>query len=334
MAMPLASNLKVTLITGGVGGAKLAEGLAALLSPAQLSIIGNVGDDEEFHGLWVSPDIDTLMYTLAGRVNRQTGWGLSGDTFHCLSALTALGEDTWMQLGDQDFATHLYRTQQRRQGKRPADIAASMAQSLGLTHPILLPTNDCVQTRLKTVQGKWLSMQAYFVKASCQPKVTAIEYAGSQIAQPTDAALTAIKDADLLIFAPSNPVLSIGPTLAIPGITEAIRQSPSYRVALSPLVKGQAIKGPTCELLSACGYTPNLSGIADYYHTLIDGLVIDQQDCDEKTVLTSKTRLSIYCQNTLMSDRPSRITVARDLLRALSCTIADQKEGTAHANRL
>jgi LPPG:FO 2-phospho-L-lactate transferase len=308
-------SIKVTLITGGVGGAKLAEGLAALLPPAQLSIIGNVGDDDEFYGLWVSPDIDTLIYTLAGLVNRQTGWGIAGDTFHTLAALKRLGQETWMQLGDRDLATHIDRTVQRRQGKCPAAIATDIARRLGVLHPILLPTSQRLQTRINTTQG-WLSMQKYFVRERCRPAPIAIEYSGCAQASANPAALNAINEADIIIVAPSNPLLSIGPTLAIPAIYQAMAHSPAYRVAVSPLVAGQAIKGPTCAVLQACGYSADLSGIAGYYAPLIDALVIDQQD-QAQAPLLSHPGLDIYTQQTLMDDRESRIAVARELLQSL-----------------
>ena len=319
---PASSDLKVTLITGGIGGAKLAEGLAALLPPRQLSIIGNVGDDDEFHGLWVSPDIDTLCYTLAGKVNRQTGWGLAGDTFQSLAALAQLGQDTWMQLGDRDLASHIYRTSQRQQGICPADITRHIARRLGVSHPILLPTVQRVQTRIETAQG-WLSMQEYFVRERCQPRPLAIDYRGSQSARAHPEALAALQSADLIIIAPSNPPLSIGPTLAIREIYQAIEQSKAYCVAMSPLVAGQAIKGPTCAALAACNVSANLSGIANYYSPLIDGLIIDQQDRAEDTSL-ARSGLDIYTQNTLMDNRESRITVARELLQTLRVVLDQQ----------
>ncbi|MDC0003460.1 2-phospho-L-lactate transferase [Porticoccaceae bacterium] len=313
------SDFKVTLITGGVGGAKLAEGLAAILPPERLSIIGNIGDDDEFHGLWVSPDIDTLTYTLAGLVNRQTGWGLAGDTFQTLKELTTLGEDTWMQLGDRDLATHIYRTAQRQQGRDPTDIAQAIAKRLGVKHPILLPTSQNVQTRIQTAQG-WLSMQEYFVRERCKPKPLAFEYTGSETATANPAALAAIKNADVLIFAPSNPVLSIAPTLAIAEIRQAIQQSQAYRLAVAPLVDGKAIKGPTCAALQTNGYSADLCGITQFYSSLIDALVIDQQD-HAQVPLLSRTGLDIHTQNILMSDRKSRIAVARELLQTLSAPL-------------
>ena len=310
------SNFNVTLITGGVGGAKLAEGLAALLPPKQLSIIGNIGDDDEFHGLWVSPDVDTLVYTLAGLVDREAGWGVADDSFHALSALTQLGQATWMQLGDRDLATHLYRTEQRRKGRCPAQIARDIARRLGVEHPILLPTSDTVQTRIKTPQS-CLSMQEYFVRDRCQPSPLAVEYIGAEEAEANPAALEAIVSADILIFAPSNPLLSIGPTLAISAIRQAIEESHAYRVAVSPLVNNQAIKGPTCMFLQACGYSADLSGIAHFYAPLIDALVVDQQD-QTQLPLPSHPELDFYTQNTLMDGRESRISVAGELLHTLS----------------
>jgi len=310
------SQPKVVLITGGVGGAKLAEGLAAVLPPGQLSIIGNVGDDEAFHGLWVSPDIDTLLYTLSGKINRETGWGRSEETFQAQGVLKALGQETWMQLGDRDLALHIYRTAERVAGKSASEITANIAKSLGIQHEILLPTDQTVQTRLQTASGDWLSMQAYFVRDRCQPEIIAIDYVGSKTATAKPSVIRAILDADLLLIAPSNPLLSIAPTLALKEIYDAIIQSSAYCAAMSPLIGGQAIKGPTCEILNACGYEPSLSGIADYYAPLIDGLIIDIKDQGQTEKLSNRG-LDIYCQNILMSDPESRATVATEMMERL-----------------
>lgn len=310
---------KVVLITGGVGGAKLAEGLAAILPPSQLSIIGNIGDDDEFHGLWISPDIDTLTYTLAGIVNRTTGWGIACDTFHNLDAFGLLGRDTWMRLGDRDLATHIFRTEQRHLQRCPAEIALDIAERLGVKHPILLPTSQCLKTRIETPQGS-LSMQEYFVRERYQPRPTGITYAGSSFAIANVAALRAIDEADVLIFSTSNPLLSIGPTLAVTDIYEAIQHAKAYRVAVSPLVGGQALSGPTCTILQACGYSADLAGIASYYATLIDCLVIDQEDKTSLSAL-SHTELDIFSQNIVMYDRESRISVARELLQNISSSL-------------
>ena len=319
----LASDLNVVLITGGVGGAKLAEGLAALLPVEHLTMIGNVGDDDEFHGLWVSPDIDTLTYTLAGKVDREAGWGIAEDSFHTLAGLEQLGRDTWMRLGDKDMATHIYRNLRRQVGDCPSDIADDIASKLGVSTKILLPTDDRLQTRIQTPDG-WSSMQEYFIRDQCRPLILGIEYSGATTARANPAALSAIEKADALIFAPSNPPMSIGPTLAIPSIYHSIVNCSAYRVAVSPLIAGQAVKGPTGVALNACGYSTNLLGIASYYYPLIDGLVIDQKD-RHQTLNLKAIGLDCYCQNILMDGRDSRIAVAEELWNGLLSNIRNHQ---------
>jgi len=200
---------KITVLAGGVGGAKMAEGLAFSRYSEQLNIIGNVADDQQFHGLWVSPDIDTLTYTLAGLIDRDKGWGLKDESNRVLDALNRLGVDTWMYLGDQDFATHIYRSELRRQGVRPSAIASHIASRLGVKANIILPTDDRIQTRVKTDQG-WLDFQSYFVREGCQPVIREFAIDGIEQATATEEALRAISEADLIVFAPSNPIVSIG----------------------------------------------------------------------------------------------------------------------------
>jgi len=294
-----ASNLKITLLAGGVGGAKAAEGIALSHYRWNLNIIGNIADDQEFHGLWVSPDIDTLTYSLADLIDRGNGWGLRGDSSRVLNSLQRLGNECWMQLGDMDIATHIYRTQQRRLGRRPSEIASEIAQRLGVDIPITLPTDDRVQTRIETPDG-WLSFQEYFVRERCQPEVTAIRFDGAERAQATPEALAAIKDSDLIIFAPSNPLVSIAPILAIPGIREALENSAAYRIAISPLIGGKTVKGPADRMLASTGLSSDLDGIASFYRGLIDALVIDHQDSHWQDSLRQQG-LAIAVTNTLMS---------------------------------
>jgi len=288
----------ITLLAGGVGGAKAALGLALSHYRDRLSVIGNIADDEEFHGLWVSPDIDTLTYTLAGRINRQQGWGLSGDTSQVLSCLKALGCDSWMFLGDQDFATHIYRTEQRRKGIRPSAIAQDIAWKNNVDIPILLPTDDVVQTRVTTAQGE-LSFQQYFVREQCQPEITAVRFSGAENAQPTAEAIKAITDSDLIIIAPSNPVVSIGAILAVKGIHEALQQSTAYRIAVSPFIGGKTVKGPADRMLSSLGLNASPASIAELYQGCIDALVIDQEDVCWENILQDRG-LDVLTTNTLM----------------------------------
>ncbi|MBW5801220.1 2-phospho-L-lactate transferase [Halomonas elongata] len=303
---------RITLLAGGVGGAKLAEGLSAICPPERLSIIGNVADDQEFHGLWVSPDIDTLTYSLADLIDRQQGWGLAGESHRVLAGLERLGCDTWMSLGDQDISTHIFRTQLRRQGVRPSAIAQSIAESLGIGTKLLLPTDDPLQTRVRTDQG-WLAFQEYFVRERCRPEVREVHFEGATEACPTPEALEAIETADLLLIAPSNPVVSIAPILAVPGIRHAIEKSLAPRVAISPLIGGCTVKGPADRMLTAMGYRCSNTGVAASYAGLIDGLVIDSIDRTDRTALEAEG-LQVMTTDTLMTCLEEKARLAEETL--------------------
>ena len=303
---------RITLLAGGVGGAKLAVGLAAVCAPEQLTVIGNVADDQEFHGLWVSPDIDTLTYSLAGLIDREKGWGLAKESHRVLEGLQRLGRDTWMYLGDQDLATHIYRTELRRQGVRPSDIARRIAQRLGVTLELVLPTDDRLQTRIKTPAG-WLAFQEYFVREQCRPEVLDIHVDGLAEARPTPEALAAIEQADLLLIAPSNPVVSIAPILEVPGMRQAVERSRARRIAVSPLIGGRTVKGPADRMLVATGVACSNLGVAERYDGLIDGLVIDAQDAGDATAL-ARRGLAVRVTETLMRDTADKARLAREVL--------------------
>jgi LPPG:FO 2-phospho-L-lactate transferase len=303
---------RITLLAGGVGGAKLAEGLAAICPPEQLSIIGNVADDQEFHGLWVSPDIDTLTYSLANLIDRRQGWGLTGESHRVLDGLKRLGCETWMSLGDQDMATHIFRTQLRRQGIRPSAIAQSIAESLGVKANLLLPTDDRLQTQVKTSQG-WLTFQEYFVREQCRPEVLDIYIDGADEAWPTPEAIAAIEEADILLIAPSNPVVSIAPILAVPGIRQAVEQSRAQRIAVSPLIGGRTVKGPADRMLIATGHPCSNLGVADSYARLIDSLVIDLEDHADCEALESRG-LRVKATATLMTSAEDKTRLAAEVL--------------------
>lgn len=274
----MTSAPRVTLLSGGVGGAKLAEGLAMSSHGGQLTIIANVGDDMAFHGLHVSPDVDTLLYSLSDQVDRDQGWGLAGDSRRVLDRLSALGAtDTWMTLGDLDFATHIRRTDMLRSGCRLTEIIDVLAEGYGVTTPIRVPTDDAVRTQISTDNG-WLEFQEYFVRERCQPVIRDIAFAGAENAKPAPEALAALANADLLIIAPSNPLVSIGPMLAVPGFAEALRATSAHKVAVSPLIGGRTVKGPADRMLGVRGLTPDPLGLAEFYGDLVDTFVIDQSD--------------------------------------------------------
>ncbi len=306
------SKQNVVLLAGGVGGAKLAEGLAALNKRVNLTVIGNVADDDEFHGLWVSPDIDTLTYSLADLIDRDKGWGLKEDPCNALSMLTSLGQDTWMNLGDKDFGLHIFRTLKRLKGERPQVIAAEIGRSLGVDATLVLPTDDVIQTRVKTAQG-WISFQEYFVRERCQPTVLALEIAGIDKAQPTPESLAAIAEADVIVIAPSNPLVSINPILSVVGIREALQMRKVPAVAVSPFIGGKTVKGPADKMMQAMGFDPSGPGVATYYDGLIDALLIDSGDSQESEALEA-LGIMVGTADTLMQSLADKAQVAESVI--------------------
>jgi len=270
---------KVLALAGGVGGAKLVLGLSRILGPDELVAAVNTGDDECFHGLHVSPDLDTVMYTLAGLANPETGWGLAGDTFHALGMLRQYGAETWFNLGDRDLATHIRRTQALREGATLSQATVELCRALGVGHQVVPMSDDPVATVLATDEGE-LPMQQYFVQRHAQPKVKAVHYRGAAQASPSPALARALDEADLVVFCPSNPWLSIGPMLAVPGIRQGLLSAPCLTVAVSPLVGGAALRGPAAKLMAELGEEASSLGVARHYLGLCDILVIDQQDAE------------------------------------------------------
>jgi len=268
---------KVLALAGGVGGAKLALGLARLLSPDELVIAVNTGDDECFHGLNVSPDLDTVMYTLAGLVNLESGWGLAGDTFQALGMLGRYGAETWFNLGDRDLATHIRRTQLLREGATLSQATAELCRSLGVQHPVVPMSDDPVATVLTTGLGE-LPMQRYFVQHQAKPPVREVHYRGAAQAQPAPALAQALAEANLVVLCPSNPWLSLGPMLAIPGIRQGLVNRAGPTVAVSPLVGGAALRGPAAKLMAELGEEASSLGVARHYLGLCDTFIIDHQD--------------------------------------------------------
>ena len=263
--------MKVTLLAGGTGGTKLAHGFKLRDSPMELTVIANVGDDTEMHGLHVSPDIDALLYTLAGLIDTERGWGIRDDTHTAHDMFERLGEPAWFTVGDADLATHAHRTRLIREGASLTDATAAMAAALGLTARILPATDDQHRTRIETDAGE-IAFQDYFVRLRQEPEVRGVRFEGS--AQPTPAVLDAIADADLVVIGPSNPIVSIGPILALPGIREALGEA----VGVSPIIAGRALKGPAARMLASLGHEPTALGVARLYAGLVDRFVLDETD--------------------------------------------------------
>ncbi|MDA9672854.1 2-phospho-L-lactate transferase [Paracoccaceae bacterium] len=302
---------RVTLMAGGVGGAKLAGGLAEI-PEISLTVIGNVGDDEEFHGLWVSPDIDTMLYTLSGRVNRDQGWGLADESNRALEMLNCLGANTWMFLGDRDFGLHIYRTERLRSGDRPSDILADIASKFGINSKIVLPTDARVQTRVLTDEG-WLSFQEYFVRERCQPEVLELSYNGLESSKITPEAEQALMETELIVIAPSNPLVSILPILKIPGFHTVLQKATAPILAVSPLIAGKALKGPADRMLTSLNYRADAVGVAHFYENIAAHFLMDSNDV-ELSDEVSKLGMKPYTADILMPDLAGKVRVAREIL--------------------
>ena len=307
-------NGKVIALCGGVGGAKLAWGLTQILSPEQLTIVVNTGDDFEHLGLHISPDLDTVMYTLAGINNRELGWGLAGESWQCMAALETLGGDTWFRLGDKDIATHLYRTQQLAQGKTLSAVTAYLCEKLGIQHRVLPMSDDAVRTLVDTNEGE-LAFQDYFVRRQCKPAVNSVRFTGTETATLSSEVLSALNDPDLraVIICPSNPLLSIAPILAVPGMRDSLKNIAAKIIAVSPLISGQSVKGPTAKMMEEMGIATDSNAIANFYSGLLDILVLDERDASEaEKIIAHGVTVSIF--KTLMKVDIDKVALASNLL--------------------
>ena len=298
---------RVTVLTGGVGGAKLVAGLDALLAPGTLTAIVNTGDDFRHFGLAISPDIDTLLYTLSGKANRAQGWGREGESWAFMAALRSLGGEDWFNLGDGDLALHVLRSARLAAGEPLSQIIADFAQSWGLNLRVLPMSDDCVATHVDTDEGL-LPFQRYFVARRCEPAVRAIAFAGAEAALPAPGVLAAIAEADAVLIAPSNPWLSIDPIVAVPAIRQALVDTRAPVVVVSPLVEGKAVKGPTAKLMAELGLGVNNRTIAAHYRDWAKGMVIHGHDAAPDDWPVART-------DTLMHDGADRERVARVALQ-------------------
>jgi LPPG:FO 2-phospho-L-lactate transferase len=305
----------VVVLSGGVGGAKLALGFNRILPSAQLTVVVNTGDDFDHYGLRICPDIDTTLYTLADVANKEQGWGRAAETWQCLDTLAELGGDNWFRLGDKDLALHLLRTQRLAEGASLTQCIADIALRMGIAAKVLPMTDNTVATELDTDVGR-LAFQDYFVRRQCQPAVTALHYTGAQQARPSAAVLAALSQPNLraVVIAPSNPYLSIAPILALPGMIEALQQAQAPVIAVSPMIGDAAVKGPTAKIMRELQLSPSALTVADFYsagaHQLIDGFVLDQQD----QALFAQLPVAGLCTNTLMITVDDRERVAREVL--------------------
>jgi len=303
----------ITVLTGGTGGAKFVDGLRRIVSPKELTVIVNTGDDHEWWGLYVSPDLDSIMYMMAGILSPERGWGVRGDTFHCLQTMKELGEPSWFSVGDRDLAIHLLRTKLLSQGCSLSESTQTIAEKLRV-HTRILPMSDHkIETRVQTPLGE-LSFEEYFVKRRFQDPVSAVRFAGAADSNPAPGVLEAIANADAVLIAPSNPITSIGPILSVLGIRDALRETAAKVVAVSPIVGTAAVSGPAAALMASQGFETTIAGIVDCYADFIDGLIVDHADTGSAQRLIGRG-VQIESTNIFMRTAEDRIRIARTALK-------------------
>jgi LPPG:FO 2-phospho-L-lactate transferase len=306
---------KYVALSGGVGGAKLAFGLSRVLAPDALTIVANTGDDFEHLGLHISPDIDTLLYTLSGRNNAKLGWGVEGETWAFLDALKVLGGDSWFQLGDRDLATHIVRTMRLRAGDTLTSTTHYLAEKFGIPVPILPMTDDAVRTCVESDIGT-LEFQRYFVREKCEPEVSGFNFDGIERARPSARVVEALNDPELsgVILCPSNPFVSIDPILSLPGMTELLAKTSAPIVAISPIVGGQALKGPAAKMMSELGIECTSTSVAKKYADILTGFVCDQVDDSQKKDVEA-LGLKVLATQTVMSSNEVKRELALQVLQ-------------------
>lgn len=303
--------MKVVALAGGVGGAKLVAGLAKILPKDQLIVVVNTGDDFEYLNLKISPDLDTVCYTLAGLANPETGWGQRDENWVTHKTIRSLGGPDWFKLGDRDLATHLVRTHQLTKGKPLSEITTEFCQGWGIKHRIYPMSDDRVETIVHTQSGGALGFQEYFVHQACQPVVKSFEFRGSETARPIPDVIEGILKADIIIFAPSNPWVSIDPILSIPGYRKTIASKPV--LAVSPIIGGKAVKGPAAKMYQELGYDPTASVVASHYRDLLTGFVLDTVDRSELEKI-GRWRIIPFVTNILMRNEQDRIRLAEEVI--------------------
>jgi len=304
----------IVVLSGGSGGAKLVQGLACLVPPENLTVIVNTADDVEWWGLHVSPDVDSILYALAGILSTDRGWGLQGDTFRCLERMATVGQPTWFRLGDLDLATHLARTNLLRSGKTLSAATAVLAHRMGIHSHVLPMSDNRVATLVETPSGT-LNFQEYFVRERHQVEVRAVHFEGADKAKPAPGVLDCIASAEAVIFAPSNPVTSIGPILAVPGIREALCHTSAPIAAVSPIIGGDAFSGPAGTLMRRKGWPSTIAGVAQAYEDFLDVLIVDLADHSDADHLREGA-LHVLCANTVMKSMQDKQELARFTLHA------------------
>jgi len=302
----------ITALAGGVGAARFLAGLVKLVNQKDLSIIVNTGDDIELFGLHISPDVDIVTYTLAGIVNEDKGWGIRGDTFHCLEALRKFNREIWFNLGDKDLATHIFRTNLLKNGVKLSEVTARVSRLLGLEVTVLPMTDDRFETRVLIEEGL-VHFEEYFVKRGGKDEVLGVEFLGGDRAKPAAGVLESINEAEKVIVCPSNPIVSIGTILAVNGVRDALRCTDAKKVAVSPIIAGAPVKGPADKLMQGLGFEVSAFSVAELYSDFLDTFVLDVADSAEKDRI-EKLGIEVEVTNTLMKSLEDKIELARTVL--------------------
>lgn len=305
----------ILALAGGVGAARFLQGLVEIVPEEEITVIVNTGDDIELFGLHVSPDIDIIMYTLAGIVDPEKGWGILGDTFHCLDTLERYCLETWFRLGDRDLATHIYRTQLLRKGLTLSEVTSKLYRSLGLKLRILPMSDDPVETMIATEDGT-IHFQEYMVKRRTEPTVLDVKFRGVEKTEPAPGVIEAIMEADGIVICPSNPIVSIGPILALKGVRAALRKRKTKIAGVSPIIGGATVKGPADKLMKALGIEVSAYGVAELYKDFLGGFVIDNVDRHLKERIET-LGMKVVVTNTIMGDLKVKIELAETVLQAL-----------------
>ncbi|GAB4337235.1 MAG: 2-phospho-L-lactate transferase [Dehalococcoidia bacterium] len=303
-----------TVLAGGVGASRFLQGLVQVVDPGDVTVISNTGDDVELFGLHVSPDVDIVIYALAGVVNPETGWGIEGDTFAVVEALKRFGYERWFNLGDRDLATAIHRTRLLREGTPLHEVVAGIAAAFGVRCTILPVTDDRIETRIAGPDGE-MPFQDYMVRYRMEPEVRGFRFAGAEVAHPAPGVVEAIREAESVLVAPSNPLVSVGPILAVPGVREAVRDTAAIRVAVSPIIAGEVVKGPLAKMMTTLGYEVSAVGVAGLYQGLVDVMVIDEQDRD---LAPRVEALGMRCvvTDTMMTSAERKAALARVVVEA------------------
>jgi LPPG:FO 2-phospho-L-lactate transferase len=313
----------IVVLTGGTGGAKFVDGLRRVVASDELTLIVNTGDDSKWWGLSVSPDIDSILYVLADLLSKERGWGFKNDTFFCLQTMADLKEEAWFKIGDRDLAMHILRSKLLAEGKSLSEATAEIVARLNVAAHVLPMSNDPIKTRIRTAIGE-LSFEEYFVKRRYQDEVISVRFAGGEKAKPAPGVLDAILSADAVVLAPSNPVTSIGPILAVGRIRQALRETSAQIVAVSPIIGNAAVSGPAASLMASQGLPVSIGGVAKAYEDFLDVLVVDTIDA-EKGRLLEREGPRVFPTNTLMRTQADKVKLAREVLSQVA-----QYAGASH----